>query len=742
MVPIPQNGDEALPPNDAAPGGDTLERRNQALALALSMVSAALESATDGILITDGHKRVTGFNQKFVSMWDLPASVMARQDHEEIALVAALQAADPVQFMARIDEVHASDEDEVFDVLSLADGRVIERFSRSQYVNEQRVGRVWSFRDVTEQRRAEEALRDETRILELLNRTGTLIGSTLHLKTLVQAVTDAATQLSGAKFGALFYNVSDENGDALMLYALSGAPAEAFTKLGHPRATALFGPTFSGDAPIRCDDVLQDPRYGRMGPHHGMPPGHLPVRSYLAVPVISRSGTVIGGLFFGHPETGVFTERTERLIVGVSAQAAVAIDNARLYDDANRASQEREQLFIAERAARAEAERVSRMKDEFLATLSHELRTPLSAMLGWSRVLQLDKCGPEDRARAVDAIVRNANSQNQLIEDLLDMNRIIAGKVRLASQAMNLAGVVDAAVDSIRPAAETKGIQLTLDLDREIGQVSGDPNRLQQVVWNLLSNAIKFTPEGGRVVVGLERIDAQLEITVSDSGIGISPEFLPHVFDRFRQADSSTTRSYAGLGLGLSIVKQLVELHGGSVQANSAGIGQGARFAVQLPFMPIGDEARGESPAAARAAAFHEDEQLLEGAKVLVVDDEQDSRELVQHVLQRCNAQVLLAANATQGLELLIAHRPDVVVSDIGMPGKDGFEFIREVRSLSSSRGGATPAVALTAFARSEDRTHALSAGFQVHVSKPIDLQQLVSTVADLVRRASSSRRG
>jgi len=541
--------------------------------------------------------------------------------------------------------------------------------------------------------------------------------------------------------GALFYNVSEESGDTFLLYALSGASAEDFTPFGQPRATPLFGPTFAGDAPIRCDDVLQDPRYGRMAPHHGMPPGHLPVRSYLAVPVISRSGEVIGGLFFGHPDVGVFTERTERLIVGVSAQAAVAIDNARLYDDANRASQEREQLFIAERAARAEAERVSRMKDEFLAMLSHELRTPLSAMLGWSRVLQLDKCSPADRARGLDAIVRNANAQNQLIEDLLDMNRIVAGKVRLDNRAMNLASVIDSAVDSIRPAAQAKAIQLKLELEAQTEPLSGDPNRLQQVVWNLLSNAVKFTPEGGRVSVKLERIAAQFEITVSDSGIGIGPDFLPHVFDRFRQADSSTTRGYAGLGLGLSIVKQLVELHGGSVQAYSAGTGHGARFSVQLPLAVLGDaEAQQEQLSATRVAAFHDDEQLLEGVKVLVIDDERDSRELVQHVLQRCRAEVLMAANAVQGLELLIAQRPDVVVSDIGMPVKDGFEFIREVRRLLPSQGGNTPAVALTAFARSEDRTRALAVGFQVHVSKPIELQELVATVAHLVGRRAQRR--
>ncbi|HYO23321.1 MAG TPA: ATP-binding protein [Lacipirellulaceae bacterium] len=590
--------------------------------------------------------------------------------------------------------------------------------------------------DITARKLAEEALRDETRALELLNLTGTLVASTLDVETLLQSVTDSATQLSGAEFGAFFYNTTDANGDAFLLYTLSGAPREAFEKFGHPRATPLFGPTFRGEAVIRLADVMADPRYGQWGPHFGMPGGHLPVRSYLAVPVISRTCEVIGGLFFGHSEVGVFTDRTERLVVGVAAQAAVAIDNGRLYEAAKRAAEDRKQLLEAERAARAEAERVSIMKDEFLATLSHELRTPLNAILGWSQLLGTGKLDADDFQQGLEAIERNARAQTQLIEDLLDMSRIISGKVRLDVQWTDLASVVELAVDSVRPSAEAKEIRLRKIIDPHAGPVSADPTRLQQIVWNLLSNAIKFTPKGGKVDVLLERVNSHLEITVHDSGVGIKPEFLPLVFERFRQADSSTTRSYGGLGLGLSIVKQLVELHGGSVRAKSAGIGQGATFIVSLPLAPIrGASERREHPTAPKPPDIDVRQFHLAGVKVLVVDDEPDARDLLKRVLGACDAEVQTAASADEALSLLRQHRPDVVVSDIGMPEKDGYEFIREVRSLPVDHGGRTPAIALTAFARSEDRTRAMIAGYQVHVSKPIEPQELIATVSSQAGR-------
>jgi PAS domain S-box-containing protein len=437
--------------------------------------------------------------------------------------------------------------------------------------------------DITQRKNAEAALHEERRILEILNETGKLLASQLDLQSVVQAVTDAATKLSGAEFGAFFYNVTDENGDALLLYTLSGAPREAFAGFGNPRATAVFGPTFRGGPPIRLDDVLADPRYGTMAPDFGMPKGHLPVRSYLAVAVKSRSGEVIGGLFFGHSQTGVFTERAERLVSGVAAQAGIAIDNARLYEAAQRAADERTALLESERAARSAAERLSDVKDEFLATLSHELRTPLNAILGWSQVLRTGRKNEADIVRGLQTIERNARVQAQLIEDLLDMSRINSGKLLLEIGTVDPAAVIDAAIEMVRPAAEDKGIRLSRDFDPDVRALPADSGRLQQVIWNLLSNAIKFTPRDGEAMITTRRAGANLEITVSDTGIGIAPDFLPYLFERFRQGDSSTTRRFGGLGLGLSIVKSLVEMHGGSVSASSQGEGHGTTITVQLP---------------------------------------------------------------------------------------------------------------------------------------------------------------
>ena len=718
---------------------EALERRSAELARSLSMMRATLESTTDAILVTDAQGAVTDFNEKFVQLWRMPREVMNTREHRKLLDHICPQFADPDTCRKRIDAIYALSPPESFDVLELADGRVFERFSRIQFIERQNVGRVWSFRDITERRRTEDALRDESRILELLNETGTVIASQLELQTLVQAITDAATKLSGAKFGAFFYTATNPSGEEFLFYTLSGAPREAFERFGRPRATAMLGPTFRGEGTVRCDDVTKDPRYGKMAPHQGMPPGHLPVRSYLAVSVKSRSGGIIGGLFFGHPEAGVFTERSERIIAGVAAQAAVAIDNARLFDDARRAAAERASLLEAERKARTEVERVSIMKDEFLATLSHELRTPLNAVLGWSEVLLRTVQNPEDVTRGLETIARNARAQAQLIDDLLDMSRIVAGKVRLDVQRTDLAGVVEAALDSVKLSADAKGIRLRTIIDPLAGPVFGDPNRLQQIVWNLLSNAVKFTPKGGKVDLIVARVNSHIEITVIDSGVGISPEFLPHVFERFRQADASSTRKHGGLGLGLAIVKQLVELHGGTVRVESGGPGQGATFIVSLPLGAISDDGKRVHPSARRMASLDEEVDLT-GIKALVIDDEPDARGLIKWVLANSKADVLMAASAAEGLELLKNQRPDILISDIGMPEKDGYHLIRAVRNLPPSNGGKTPAIALTAFARSEDRTRALLAGYQIHLAKPIEPQELLATVASLVGRTARSK--
>jgi PAS domain S-box-containing protein len=405
-----------------------------------------------------------------------------------------------------------------------------------------------------------------------------------------------------------------------------------------------------------------------------------------------------------------------------------------------RADQERERLLRGERMARERAEDASRVRDEFLATVSHELRTPLNAILGWARLLlegQLDA----GRARhAAEVVERNARVQAQLIEDLLDVSAIITGKMRLHVRPVMPAGVVEAALETVRPMAEAKEIRIDTALERDAGPVPADVGRLQQVVWNLLSNAIKFTPHGGHVSVGLERVDSQVEITVADTGQGIPAEFLPHVFDRFRQADSSSTRTSAGLGLGLAIVRHLVELHGGRVHVDSAGEGRGATFTVRLPIMlvksvPADPDDRPAAPRATTSLAPPEFESppRLDGVRVLLVDDEPDTRALLKEVLERCGAEVRDAGSAAEAFALVQQWRPSVLVSDIGMPGEDGYSLIRKVRDWEKHHGGWTPAMALTAYARAEDRKRALLAGYQVHAAKPIETAEFATVVASLV---------
>jgi PAS domain S-box-containing protein len=617
-----------------------------------------------------------------------------------------------------------------------ADGeeRWVAALGRPRYAPDGTVaGMTGVVRDVTDRKRVEEALREETRVLDILNRTGRAIASTLDLQSLLQLVTDSATELTGAAFGAFFYNTHDERGEAFLLYTLSGAPRSAFERFGHPRATPLFGPTFHGTPAIRIDDVLADPRYGQLRPHHGMPPGHLPVRSYLAVAVTGRGGEVFGGLFFGHPRPAMFNERSERLACGVAAHAAVAIDNARLYEAQRNAAAEREHLLDAERAARSQAEKIGRIKDEFLATLSHELRTPLNAILGWSQILLGGKTGEAERERGLEVIARNARAQTQLIEDLLDMSRIVSGKVRLDTRRADLTATINAAVDSVRPAAAARGVELRLALDPHAPTVVGDPHRLQQIVWNLLTNAIKFTPRGGHVDVVLRAAPDSVELAVADDGIGIDGDFLPHVFDRFRQADASTTREHGGLGLGLSIVRQLVEMHGGSIAAESGGRGRGATFTVRLPAAAANAAVEGTRGAGARRepdSGWID----LRGLRVLVVDDEPDARELLRVLLSDARAEVATAGGVEQALAVVAEELPNVIVSDIGMPGRDGYQLMQAIRALPADKGGGTPAIALTAFARSEDRTRALQAGYQLHLSKPVDPQELLASLARLAR--------
>ncbi|WP_260498765.1 ATP-binding protein [Aquabacterium sp. J223] len=594
------------------------------------------------------------------------------------------------------------------------------------------VGTVIEVRDATDDERQEAERR-------ALRELGSLILEELDTEKIVSGVTDAATRLTGAQFGAFFYNVTDAKGESYMLYTLSGVPREHFADFPLPRATPLFGPTFRGEGTIRLDDVLLDARYGLVGPHFGMPKGHLPVRSYLAVPVKHSDGTVVGGLFFGHSETGRFEAAHQTIIETLAAQAAIGLSKARLFQEAQQARLAAEREAQAKAKLYEEAEKVNRLKDEFLATVSHELRTPLTAILGWTKLLASGRLSAEMVDRAITTIDRNARAQAQIVEDILDISRIVSGKLRLNVQLFTPAASVEAAVEAVRPAAMAKDIRLSLLIDPQAGPVSGDPERMQQIVWNLVANAVKFTPKGGRVQVAVERVNSHIEISVRDNGAGIEPQFLPRVFERFMQVDASSTRSHGGLGLGLAIVRQLVEMHGGSVEAHSDGLGKGALFTVSLPLAAVNSDPRVQATDRAHprtsVSALTSDlgRVSLAGAVILLVEDDDDGREMLAAVLCGAGASVEVAASAEEGLTIADAIRPSIVISDIGMPGQDGYAFIEALRARERDQNRpAVPAIALTAFARVEDRMKALTKGFQMHVPKPVEPAELLAVVESL----------
>jgi PAS domain S-box-containing protein len=441
----------------------------------------------------------------------------------------------------------------------------------------------------------------------------------------------------------------------------------------------------------------------------------LGLRSYMIVP-LTVHGRTFGALTFATAESSrLYTDEDFRFAQDVAFRAALAVDNAHAYQ---------------------EAQTANRLKDEFLATLSHELRTPLNAILGYTRLLQSGMIVDDRRASALTTVERNAFALTQIVEDILDVSRIISGKIRLNIQSVDVADVVKNAVDTIRPAADAKQIRIQMILDPRAA-ISGDPDRLQQVVWNLVSNAVKFTPKQGIVEVLLERINSHVEIVVSDTGAGIAPDFLPHIFERFRQADSGTTREHGGIGLGLAIVRHLVELHGGTIQASSGGKDQGSTFRVRLPVMIVQTETVSERRAHGEATRPLQAElPRLDGLRVLAVDDDADARMLIGETLEPAGAKVTTADSVVRALELLPSTRPDVLIADIGMVGTDGFELIRRIRAARDEEMRTVPAVALTAYARAEDRVKALQAGFQMHLAKPVDPAELIVAVAALAKQS------
>jgi PAS domain S-box-containing protein len=454
-------------------------------------------------------------------------------------------------------------------------------------------------------------------------------------------------------------------------------------------------------------------------------------RRGIICPLLSH-GELLGTLSLGRSGGPPYSSADVRLVEAIASRTTLALDNAALFESAQRDAEEA-------RIARAEAEDAGRVKDEFLATLSHELRTPLNAILGWAHMLR-DPALPQDRRQAaIDTIVRNAQSQEQLISDILDVQRIMAGKIRLSLGNVDLGAIIRTAAETVQPSAAAKNIRLQLLVDLDVPPVWGDPDRLQQIVWNLLSNAIKFAPNRGHVEVRLLKGDTECELVVQDNGPGINAEFLPFVFERFRQADSSTTRTHKGLGLGLAIVRSLVEMHGGSITARNVleSEGTGAIFTIRLPrHAPrIGPPGEDDSATLQHVPTWRDDAPALDGIRVLVVEDDRDARELIGAILERSGADVTLTSSAEEGFEAAAEQRPDVIVSDIEMPAEDGYSFIRRIRALAPDAGGDVPAAALTAYASPADRIKVLGAGFNIHVAKPVQPAELATVVASLAGR-------
>jgi PAS domain S-box-containing protein len=658
----------------------SLEEKARRLDHSLSILRATIESTADAILVTDEDGLVLRFNELYLRMWPIPREITNLSEHRQLLKYCCKSLKDPQQFLERTAQIYASWPADSYDLLEFTDGRVFERFSKIQSIDGQNIGRIWNFRDVTARKHAEEAVRESGERLRFMAE------SMPH--KLFTARADGAVDYFNQQW-------RDYTG-----HALEQMEEWEWTKLVHP------------------DDVDEHIRRWNYSLATGEP-------FQMEHRFLRGDGEYRWHLTRAH------AKRDTRGSISIWVGSNTDIDTIK------RADEEKKQLLENERIARSEAEHANHVKDEFLATLSHELRTPLNAILGWSQLILQGTMSREDTQRGLETIERNARAQNKLIEDLLEMSSIISGKIRLDVQRLDLAGVAETAIESITPAAEAKEIRLRKIIDPAAGPVSGDHNRLQQIIWNLLSNAVKFTPKGGHIEVIIERVASHIQVTVKDSGMGIKPEFLAYVFDRFRQADSSLTRNHGGLGLGLAIVKQLVGLHGGTVRAESAGEGQGSSFVISLPVAPIRDSKDRVHPAVSKCGAsspLNSEYIGLSGVTVLVVDDELDSRDLINEILTQCEAEVITAAGATEGLEIVKSHRPDVMISDIGMPEKDGYHFIREVRNLPASHGGATPAIALTAFARSEDRTRAMIAGYQMHLSKPIESQELIATVGSLTR--------
>jgi PAS domain S-box-containing protein len=576
-------------------------------------------------------------------------------------------------------------------------------------------------RDITETKRSEQRLRESERLQRLLAQIGEQAARAGELNELMKFVTaQVAIEMGISRCG--YSSVDLRTG----VISVEHEYSVEFAPLAGDFSVAEFAQHLKDDAIAgritNSPDLASEPQTSLAYEERFK---SISIRAYLNVP-IHRAGSWVANFWVSHHEPHEWSRAEIELM-------RIIADRIGLVMERKNAESERERLLAREQAARAEAETANRVKDEFLATVSHELRTPLNAILGWSSMLVAGKLSETDAVHALEAIVRNARSQAQIIEDILDVSRTVSGKLRLDLKPIELISVIRAAVDVVSPAAEAKGVQLLLSLEPSADRVQGDAARMQQVIWNLLTNAVKFTPENGRIEVKLKRVDSFAEIAVCDTGEGITKEFLPYVFDRFHQADGSTTRRHGGLGLGLAIARHLVEMHGGTIAAYSDGLGRGASFILKVPIAAARSEVT--APLEMKQPPDQtprNEEPHLRGLRVLAIDDEADVREMLKTLFEEYGADILTVSSAREGLESMAGWKPHVLISDIGMPDEDGYAFIRKVRSLPSDQGADTPAIALTGYVRVEERMRALEAGFQMFVAKPVETNELISLIGDL----------
>ncbi len=623
----------------------------------------------------------------------------------------------------------------IFVTGALGEERAVDtvRLGATDYVHKDRLDRLApavaralresearSARERAEREREEAIQRERSRSEQLrgLTAAGLSLIVAPTIDDIVRALAEQARALLGCHQAASTLTMGLDRPEAIHFLSISERYAREPGSFIALDATIAKSIVLEADHGVRktSAEIADDPYLRSYAAASDRPP----MRNWLAAPLVGREGEPLGVVQLSDRYEGDFTVEDEAVLVQLARIASIAAQNRRLVE-------------VAERE-RARAEQANRAKDDFIATISHELRTPLSAILGWARMLR-SGLAEDKRARAIETIERNARVQAQLVEDVLDVSRIIAGKLRIEVTNVDLIRVMEAAIDTVRPAAESKAVTLKVALDPETGTVPGDPDRLQQVIWNLLSNAIKFTPRSGTVEICSERCEDVLRITVRDSGEGIAAEFLPHVFERFRQAELGGARGHGGLGLGLAIAKHIVELHRGTIRADSEGAGRGALFTVELPAA----SARRDRSLVSTSGVWRSSElpvpEGIDGLRVLVIEDEQDTRDLLQSLLETCRAHVRAVSRASEAMEALAADLPDVILSDIGLPEEDGYKLIKRIRALPPEKGGRLPVIALTAYARAEDRTRALLSGFSSHVPKPVEPSELLAVMAHVTGR-------